>query len=313
MAALLHLTDGESVAGTLRESAVPGDVAICGDLLYEGPAPAGRTPEQWRTLRAGYHAEAGYRTFEQALRYLEASDQALANSANYEETVLWFDRSLSNQLMRMRVLDWLHSQDFTGRRLTQIPAAGAPPFGGLTADQLAERFETRIPVTPQQFKMARSAWEAFTAPHPVTIMNVARLDTPKLPWLPAFRRHLEEFPAAGSGLSRTERQALAALHEQGPLSATRLFFAAQQREEVPFMGDVSFFNLLKGLAAARQPLIRAAPDGRLTLLEAGLDVLEGRADHAAANGIDRWLGGVHLSGNRPEWRWDAAAARIVRC
>jgi hypothetical protein len=39
--AMLHITDGESVAGTLRESAIPGDVSIYGDLMYEGPAPGG--------------------------------------------------------------------------------------------------------------------------------------------------------------------------------------------------------------------------------------------------------------------------------
>jgi hypothetical protein len=38
---MLHITDGESVAGTLRQSTVPGEVRIFGDLMYEGPAPAG--------------------------------------------------------------------------------------------------------------------------------------------------------------------------------------------------------------------------------------------------------------------------------
>jgi hypothetical protein len=30
---MLHITDGESVAGTLRESAIPGDVKVYGDLM----------------------------------------------------------------------------------------------------------------------------------------------------------------------------------------------------------------------------------------------------------------------------------------
>jgi hypothetical protein len=40
-------------------------------------------------------------------------------------------------------------------------------------------------------------------------------------------------------------------------------------------------------------------------------VLEGRADHVGLNGIDRWIGGVHLKGDSVEWRWDRAAQRIV--
>ena len=32
-------------------------------------------------------------------------------------------------------------------------------------------------------------------------------------------------------------------------------------------------------------------------------MLDGEADHVALNGIDRWVGGVHLRG-APPWRWD---------
>jgi hypothetical protein len=30
------------------------------------------------------------------------------------------------------------------------------------------------------------------------------------------------------------------------------------------------------------------------------------------NGIDRWLGGVHLQGGEAAWRWDADAGRLAR-
>jgi len=33
-------------------------------------------------------------------------------------------------------------------------------------------------------------------------------------------------------------------------------------------------------------------------------VLAGKADHITLNGIDRWIGGVHLFGNQVPWRWD---------
>jgi hypothetical protein len=40
-------------------------------------------------------------------------------------------------------------------------------------------------------------------------------------------------------------------------------------------------------------------------------VLEGRADHIDLNGIDRWLGGVHLKDEKAAWRWDRASERVV--
>jgi hypothetical protein len=43
----------------------------------------------------------------------------------------------------------------------------------------------------------------------------------------------------------------------------------------------------------------------------GTAVLEGKADQVRSNGIDRWLGGVHLSGTEAEYRWDEHAQRLI--
>jgi hypothetical protein len=51
---MLHITDGESVAGTLRESAIPGQFSTYGDLMYEGPAQAGLDAEAWRDTCARF-------------------------------------------------------------------------------------------------------------------------------------------------------------------------------------------------------------------------------------------------------------------
>src|SRR5688500_19319846 len=40
-------------------------------------------------------------------------------------------------------------------------------------------------------------------------------------------------------------------------------------------------------------------------------VLAGEADHVALNGVDRWIGGVHLQGRDVRWRWDDARETIV--
>ena len=55
---MLHIADGESVAGTLRESGIPGVVSIYGDLMFEGPAPTGLDAETWRETRARFMAGA---------------------------------------------------------------------------------------------------------------------------------------------------------------------------------------------------------------------------------------------------------------
>jgi hypothetical protein len=82
------------------------------------------------------------------------------------------------------------------------------------------------------------------------------------------------------------------------------------------MGEHSFYLLMADLCSARHPLVRisdTAQQGRLDvrITETGRDVIEGRADHIRLNGIDRWLGGVHLKGDEAAWRWDRASERIV--
>jgi hypothetical protein len=132
----------------------------------------------------------------------------------------------------------------------------------------------------------------------------------------ALRRHLEQFPSADNGLSRTERQTLSVLHEQGSLSGPRLFVAVRDLEEQVFMGDGSFYRTVADLSDVPHPLVQISDTlqhrlGEVTITETGRKVLEGRANHIDLNGIDQWVGGVHLKGDKAVWRWDRASERIV--
>src|SRR5262249_14115458 len=214
-------------------------------------------------------------------------------------------------------LDWFSLRD-RGATALSLVCIGAFPgvarffgLGQLTGAQLAKLFPARRPVTPAQVAVARDAWAAFRAPDPTRLAALLREDTTALPFLAAaIRRHLEEFPSVGDGLSRTEREALSAVRRIGPTSAPDLFRAVQDAEERPFMGDTSFFAVLRRMSRGEAPLV-SLDGARVTLTETGRRALEGRADAATLSGVDRWLGGVRLDGRSPRWRWDRAARRIV--
>jgi hypothetical protein len=73
------------------------------------------------------------------------------------------------------------------------------------------------------------------------------------------------------------------------------------------MGDLSFFAILRELASAHFPLLRMEIHaGLVTLTEVGRRILNFQEDHVHLNGIERWLGGVHLTGTGAVWRWDNA-------
>jgi hypothetical protein len=52
-------------------------------------------------------------------------------------------------------------------------------------------------------------------------------------------------------------------------------------------------------------------NARFEITAYGLSVLNGDADFVALNGIDSWLGGVHLTANSL-WRWDESSGSIHR-
>src|ERR1700722_20371714 len=137
---MLHITDGESVAGTLRESAIPGVVSTYGDLMYEGPAPAGLDGQAWFDIRAHFIADAGYATLEAARQYLKAGENTLASFSQHDEVIIWLDKKLSNQLILIKVLDWFSRRNLGGVKLSLICIGQYPGLdyfrglGALTAD-----------------------------------------------------------------------------------------------------------------------------------------------------------------------------------
>jgi hypothetical protein len=313
----LHVTNGDSAAGTLRLSGIAGEVSITADPLHEGSAPGGLPPERWRKVRARHLAEGGYDDYDSVLATLTRWDRALEDARSYDEVVLWFEHDLFDQLLLIRSLDLLAGLDLGGTALSLVQSGEY--LGYLTPQEMAALLPERRPVGDDQKRLAREAWRAFRAPDPRRIEGVLAGDTSPLPYLEgALLRHLEEFPEVADGLSRSERQILRAL-DSGAAAFEEVFRATQGMEERIYMGDSSFHRILRELATSPRPLVRLDPPGasgslrvlRISLTPTGREVLAGQDDWVRIRGIDRWLGGVHLQGPEAAWRWDAAAGRLA--
>jgi hypothetical protein len=157
--------------------------------------------------------------------------------------------------------------------------------------------------------MRSAAWAAFRAPDPAGLVEITRVRSPELRFLgEAFGRLLQEYPSRTDGLSLTQRRILlAAASGAGP--AGRIFRAISQQERRPFLGDTSFFLCLRELSECEVPLV--SEGDVVSLTSAGDDVLAGREDHARLSGVDRWIGGVHLRGRAPAWRYDERLETLV--
>jgi Domain of unknown function (DUF1835) len=223
----LHVTNGESVASTLRATSLEGVVLSWDDVLHVGPLAV--SPEESRTLRARFLAEHGWGREDAIHAELTRRDELLARAVRI---VLWFEHDLVDQLQLLQVLSQLGDE-------AEVELVQADDYlGPLQGPALEELWPSHRPLGREAREVARAAWRGVCAD------EIEPLAVDALPHLQAaLARLLEE----RTPLSRTKRQLLAALRG-GPLRPLELFTANQAQEEAVFLGDTWCFLFLWELA-----------------------------------------------------------------
>jgi hypothetical protein len=318
----LHVTNGDSTAHTLRQTALVERVVVWRDVLHEGPVPEVSDAEL-RTVRARFLADADcHAGIEEAGLSFEERDAALAGGRE-GDYVLWFEADLYDQLQIAQILARLATLRVPAGRITLICIGehlGIARFGGLgelRPDQLeALPAAAAVTLTEDALELATRAWAALRARDPGGLGAIVAARSAQLRFLPeAFDRLGREYPSTRDGLSLTERRLLAAVAD-GAATAGEAFVHAASREARPFLGDTWAFAAIERLGRVEVPLLSvdAGVVDRHTPLastDAGRRVLAGAEDHVALNGIDRWIGGVHLVGRAVSWRWDDGVEAVV--
>ena len=304
---ILHVTNGDCARVLMERSGMPGTFLAWPDVLHEGPTPL-LTGEEWIAARSRYDGvrDAPAAEVAEFVRRYREGDAVLESYAQFEEVVFWFEHDLFDQLLLIRHLWWLREK--TGPRFSLV--CGDEYLGLLRPDEFPPMFDRRQTITSEQIDLGTRAWGAFCGPDPTALVPFAETDHAELPYLrAAIRRQLEEFPSVGNGLARSERQILQVLSE-GLRTPDETFVESAKMEESIFMGDLSFWEIVRRLVECPRPLVAARvqprdgrlPYGTLAMTADGAAVLAGRADHVALNGIDRWMGGSRLTPAR-YWRW----------
>jgi len=328
---MLHIHNGDSSAGTAKQSAMPGEHVAWREALIDGPTPAGIEGEEWRKLRARhltefYGVESG--ETESALRIQE---DKLAGYPEHDEVILWFEHDLFCQTNLIYLLNWFAERNLGRTKLSLICIGefpGLPNFRGLgelNSEQMTSLFGGRHEVSTAQKTLASAAWQAYCSPNPTAIQSLLETDTSAMPFLKrAFQLHLERFPSSSNGLGRIQNRGLKLIHD-GALSFVDLFPRFGDAEPAYGLGDAQFWNTLRRMGEAPEPLLNIKNGNEsdpkvnsenfhqmsFEITEAGDAVLNARADFVEMNGIDTWLGGVHLQGRTDLWRWDDKARKLA--
>ncbi|MCP5082630.1 MAG: hypothetical protein GY948_13165 [Alphaproteobacteria bacterium] len=335
MRTYLHITNGDGAAGLLKASGLEGDVLPWRDPMHHGPFPANADLQTLSEIRGRYLAGPGLPEGD-VVRDFELRNEHLKSACLYEEVVLWFEHDLLDQLQILQVLDLVADRFAAPRALSMIcidrfeGVEGFRGLGQLTCEQIKSLWPQRKPVSEAQIALASKGWSAFLSNDPADLERFLSEDLGELPFLAAaLKRHLEEYPEAGTGLTRTEAQILA-LVTGGVHSPVSLFVQNMDLETTLYMGNWPTFSRINVLCSGPTSLLRCDPDGKfryppneqfpptafaaqcLLLTEAGKDVTSGKRSAHNLIARDEWLGGVHLKSGEPMWSWDSANQRLSR-
>ncbi|MGI9067554.1 MAG: DUF1835 domain-containing protein [Pyrinomonadaceae bacterium] len=327
---MLHIHNGDSSANIAKASSLPGEHFAWRESLITGPTAAQVAGAEWRSVRARHLSEAYGVDLQECERGLLDQERKLSSFEEHEEVVLWFEHDLFCQINLLYLLNWFAQQDTVNKNLSLICIGEFPGkenfrgLGDLNAEQMASLFPARQQVTSAQLKLAERAWAAYCSADPTDVENVVNSDTSALPFLRhALKAHLRRFPSTKNGLGSIENRGLELIHG-GFTTFVDVFPRFGDAEPVYGLGDAQFWLALQRMSRGRQPLLRIengkngvgglatdiVRNARFEITEPGKSVLRGEADFVELNGIDLWLGGVHLFPNNL-WRWDESSKTIV--
>ena len=318
---MLHILNGGATEAILAQTAIRGDRFSFGDVLIAGPLPA-VNGSKWRRLRAEHLADAYGIEVETCEGALERQQEVFESFNNHEEVILWFEADLFCQANLLYVLDWCSHRELSTKLslicIGEFP--GRPNFRGLgelNPEELASLFPARIEVTASQLELAARAWQAYRSDDPRELERLLQASTNALPFLKgALRLQLARFPSTRNGLNRIENTGLE-LVSRGATRFVELFSQFVEAQPDYGLGDAQFWNAVQRLTQGAAPLLTNKTEASsmfessFEITEAGNAVLNGAADNVTLNGMDEWLGGVHLLGHENIWRWDETQQKLV--
>jgi len=306
---VLHIVNGEATINRLKTAEIQGTFIPWQDFLHEGPVPESLSLEELSKIRAEYISTKGLGSFDEVYQNFRERNSTLNSFKKYQKIILWFENDLYDQLQFIQVLEWFSKY-----------ASKSTSISYISCDTYLHSYRpkelnkllvyNREQVSHTHYIIAKKAWSAFCSPTPEAWFKLQDDDISELPFLKnSIIRMLEEYPNTINGLSRTAHQALLII-ENNIHHPQEIYERYQKSEEIRFMGDVLFWDILKELEENR--LLISKNEGKyLQITHLGEEVIKGDINWLDIHHIDKWLGGVHLN-QKNLWCWDIKSKKIIK-
>jgi hypothetical protein len=231
-----------------------------------------------------------------------------------ESVVCWLGDTIQEQLMLAWLCALLDPSTPIQLARPRVPGRLVSVSSTSSADLAAAPW---VPLADHDRQAGRALWCAFTASEPTALFAwIAAEARGPFDALPAL---LDRFPDPVSGLDANEAAVLHALAARPERPLPYVLVEGFTRDERDRVGDAVLFGQLLELSRRRDAhrLLdhqggRSIRGARLTLTPAGHEVLAGRASRIELIGLDRWIGGTHLTGATPHPRpYDARSDQML--
>lgn len=315
---MLHIVSGSVASQKLLDAGIKGDRLAWDDILHEGPVPTFASLEATTKVRAAFLSSWPGVSQSEVLGRLRFRDVIMSNYAIQVEIVIWSDRDLHSQVQMWQVVDYICKFPCKGTKIFFISCDSL--VSQLSPEEANQLFEEKTLFTEAQFQEAVALWEAFRQHSPEKLIELYEQGEFAFPFTgEALLRLFEEFPQVHNGLSRSQEHALRMIPEGGtPLEkAFKLFCEA---EDLMHMGDLSFVNMIAGLAQGEAAAIDIKGDPlaqiwgtqtSLTLTEIGKGLLDHSMDWMDHTSVKREMGGMCFD-DSSTWRWDKALQKVIK-
>jgi hypothetical protein len=314
----LHIVGGDSAAGSLKAAlrANRDRVLVHEDMLSCGPTPATTDLGVWRSTREGYLREICGESTDFSFDEF-AADGLLLNAERLRQEraiAVWAGVGLPDQLLLAWVVFLFDRLDLDLSKLAivQFEKLGSTwdvlSLGELGPEEIRDRQPTPHQLDSGDADELRRLWNVYTSDDPADLARYVAGSSP----LPIAHRSVSEllyrYPDVRSGLGVWDERLLRHALDKGP-AAMRVIGHTMATHSLDWQGDMHLFHRLLGMATGRSPLIsltgsRTTMRGcEVKLTSFGQEVLAGNANRVHENGIDDWIGGVHLGAeNRVTFR-----------
>lgn len=315
----MNILHGQSAGGTFISAfkAKKEDILIFHDVLSCGPLKKYTDIEDWKAFRESYWNGIESDNSVKNVSYDSTDRDFYSNFSEIEkepELKLWIGTGLSDQLLHAYIVNVL---DMLGFDLGKLLIFQFEKFEGkdhpiqglglLNANQIKDHPSPYV-LNNNQIAQTKLAWEAITDSNPERYLVFMASLSESMPLLKeAMSYILYRYPNAINGLSYWDETLLKYTDKFGPRTAKIIGYTLIDcLHGLDLVGDFYLFSRLKkmGMPDLYKPLVEANAidlpmrDIKITILPFGKLALENKINVIQENGIDDWVGAVHLDSEK---------------